>query len=142
MRVFWDVNVLLDLVDRDRPDHSDAEALLRWSASRPVMHLCAWHTLSILDYVCGRKFGKEATESLIHEILELFTIPATGTTEAQAALRYLDGDYEDAMQIAAAATGLADCIVSRDSAGFSKSPIPVVSLEEFLASYGSSDPPE
>lgn len=142
MRVFWDVNVLLDLVDRDRPDHADAKTLLRWSASRSVIHLCAWHTLSILDYVCGRKFGKEATESLIREILKLFTIPATGTAEAQDALRYLDGDYEDAMQIAAATMGRADCIVSRDSDGFSKSPIPVVSLEEFLASYGSLDQAE
>lgn len=137
MRIFWDANVIIDLVDRDRPDHPHADALLKWSASKPVAHLCAWHTLSILDYLCGKKFGRKDTNEILREILRVFTVPATGTREATEAFSYLQGDYEDAMQIAAAVVGGADCIVTRDKTGFSKSPIPVILLDQFLTTYGS-----
>jgi predicted nucleic acid-binding protein len=137
MRIFWDTNVIIDLVDRDRPDHMQANALLRWSATKPVAHLCAWHTLSILDYLACKKFGRKDTIEILRELLGVFTVPPTGTREASEAFTYLQGDYEDAMQIAAAVAGGSDCIVTRDKAGFSKSPVPVVLLDQFLTRYGN-----
>lgn len=137
MRIFWDTNVIIDLVDRDRPNHPQANALLRWSARNPVANLCAWHTLSILDYLACKKFGRKDTTEILRELLRVFTVPATSNREANEAFAYLQGDYEDAMQIAAAVFGGADCIVTRDKAGFSKSPIPVIMLDQFLTQYGN-----
>jgi predicted nucleic acid-binding protein len=136
MKIFWDANVILDLVDSDRPDHKHAESLLRWSSSKPVTHLCAWHTLSVIDYLGCKKFGRKDTNEILKQILRVFTVPATGTQEANEAFSYLKGDYEDAMQISAAVCGRADCIVTRDKVDFSKSPVPVIMLDQFLTTYG------
>jgi predicted nucleic acid-binding protein len=137
MRIFWDTNVIIDLVDRDRPDHPQAHALLRWSAKNPVVHLCAWHTLSILDYLACKKFGRKDTTEILRELLRVFTVPAVGTREANEAFAHLQGDFEDAMQIAAAVVGGADCIVTRNKAGFSKSPIPAMTPDKFLTQFGN-----
>ncbi len=139
MRVFWDTNILLDLVDRDRPDHPYANALLRWSGSKPVANLCAWHSLSILDYLVCKKFGRKDTNEILREILQVFAIPSTGTQEAKDALIYNNEDFEDAMQISSAILGRADFIITRDVSGFHKSPIPVIPIDQFLTRYTQSE---
>ncbi len=55
-----------------------------------------------------------------------------------AAFQYLSGDYEDAMQIAAAVAGNADCMVTRDKRGVGKCPIPVFSATECVAQMKST----
>jgi len=132
MKIFWDANVLLDLIDQSRPDHGDALALLERSQEISARNLCAWHSLSILDYLCAKKFGREATLEIITELLKVFSIPATGTVEAQRAFDYLATDFEDALQISSATKAHADYIVSRDTKGFSKSPIPVETPKELI----------
>ena len=139
MRIFWDTNILLDLVDPDRPDHPYAKTLLKWSASRPVTHLCAWHTLSILDYLVSKKFGRKDSCEIVREILKVFTIPATGTQEANQAFTYLENDLVDAMQISSAVAGRADIIITRDATGFKKSPVPVIPIDSFIIAYTQSE---
>ena len=66
----------------------------------------------------------------------MFTIPSTGTIEAKQAFDYNNGDFEDAMQIACAIKGNADCILTNDrQGGFEKSPVPVLSPREFLEKF-------
>lgn len=135
MRIFWDTNVILDLIDADRPDHLYAKSILKWSASKPIRHLCAWHTLSIVDYQVCKKFGRTDTNEILKQMLSVYSIPPTGTEQANEAFSYLNQDHEDAMQIAAAVLGKADCIITRDTPGFSNSPIAVMSPSQFLMNY-------
>jgi predicted nucleic acid-binding protein len=137
-RVFWDANVLLDLIDHEREHHAAAVELLALMGKRHGQCLCSWGTLSVIDYVGGKKFGSDDIWDVLREIVREFIIPATGSEAAQAAFQYLSGDYEDTMQIAAAMVGKADCIVTRDQRGFANCPIPVFSATECLAQMKAS----
>lgn len=128
-KVFWDTNVLLDLIDSERPDHDAANTLLSCCRDGMCECQCSWHSLSIIDYVGGKKFGKEEIWGLLRELTQEFTIPKTGSEEAIMAFRFLAGDFEDAMQIASAVAGGADLIISMASGGFSESPVQVMTLE-------------
>ncbi|MFT6181438.1 MAG: putative nucleic acid-binding protein [Akkermansiaceae bacterium] len=68
---------------------------------------------------------------MILGLLTSFQIPRTGLEEARQAFLYLLGDFEDAMQVAAAVAGNSDYLISRDGRGFGKCLIPVVTPEKF-----------
>lgn len=129
-RIFLDANIVLDLLDGQRPGHADALLLEKAVESSQSICLCAWHTLSIVAYVGAKVFGKEEIHQLLKELLVSWTVPDTGTEEARNAFIYLSGDYEDAMQIASAVAGRADYLVTRDKDGFSKCPVKIVSPRE------------
>lgn len=131
-KIFWDTNVLLDLLDNKRPAHTQAKELKEFLKQTSSQCLCAWHSLSVLEYVGMKEFGKEDTWDIIREIVEEFIIPKTGTEEAKRAFTYLSGDYEDAMQTASAVIGGADYFVTGDQKGFAKSPLKVVSPLECI----------
>jgi predicted nucleic acid-binding protein len=129
-RVFLDANIVLDLLDGQRPGHAEALLLEKAVESSQSICMCAWHTLSIVAYVGAKVFGKEEIHELLKELLGSWIVPETGTEEARQAFLYLSGDYEDAMQIASAVVGKADYLVTRDRVGFSKSPVKIVSPRE------------
>ncbi len=133
MKIFWDASVLVDLVDQARPGHADAVKLLKQTQKIAATNLCAWHSLSILSYLCTKKFGKAAADEMIQELLKVFSIPATGSKEAQRAFAYNAFNYEDALQISSAVAGFSDYVVTRDAKGFRQSPIAVVSPKKIVS---------
>ncbi len=126
-RIFFDTNILLDQLDTSRAGHEDAKELEHVIEEVGAQALCAWHSLSIVEYVGRKIFSEEDLYQVLQGIVKHFIIPKTGNEEALQAFAYLSGDYEDAMQTAAALAGKADYFVTRDQRGFSKSPLKVVS---------------
>ncbi|MDB4265342.1 PIN domain-containing protein [bacterium] len=134
-RIFLDTNIVLDLIDRQRRGHQDALVLEQTLESHRCKILCAWHSLSVIEYIGTKTFGLKETHELLRQILVSFIIPKTGTEEALQAFRYLDRDYEDALQISAAIAGAAHTIITNDRTGFTKSPIPVMTPSEFVTRH-------
>jgi predicted nucleic acid-binding protein len=129
-RVFLDANIVLDLLDNQRAGHEAALRLEEALEENQAICLCAWHTLSIIQYVGAKVFGKEAMLDILRGLLDSWMVPSTGTEEAREAFEYVSGDYEDALQIASAVAGRADYLVTRDKADYRKSPVKAVSPEE------------
>ena len=130
IRVFMDANIVLDLLDDHRPGHSAALRLEVFLEANHATCLCAWHTLSIIEYAGAKVFGKDAMQEILRGLLGSWIVPSTGTEEARNAFEYLSGDYEDALQIAAAVAGNADYLVTGDKSGYRKCPIAVVDPDE------------
>ncbi len=136
MRVFFDTNLLLDVIENrtglveasqdvlDRCDELQAETFI------------AWHSLATAYYILKRGRTKAETLSEVDKILAWADIaPTTKLTAHQA--RALDfTDFEDAMQAAAALECQAHFIVTRNLRDFTHSPIPACSPEQFLAMHG------
>ena len=135
-RIFLDTNVVLDLIDHKRREHQSALALEQVIEKHQVKILCAWHSLAIIEHIGRKTFGPQQIHDLFKGLLNSFVIPKTGTKDALRAFQYLDKDYEDALQIAAAVAGSADIIITNDRAGFTKSPIPVITPSELVSHLG------
>ncbi len=131
-RLFFDTNIILDQLDSARKGHADMLQLERRMEEVGAQPLCAWHSLSIVEYVSRKLYSKETIYLVLRGLIENFNIPETGTEEAREALLYLHNDFEDAMQIASAKAGSADLIITNDKLGFMNSPIPVVTPDECL----------
>lgn len=139
IRLFLDTNVILDLIISDRTGHQSALALEQYANTHPCKLSCAWHSLSIIEYIGRKRFGSEAIHLLLRNLLDTFTVPSTGTEAAKKAFDFLAVDFEDALQISAAVASKADHILTNDASGFTKSPISVLSPKDFLFMLVSGD---
>ncbi len=138
MLIFFDTNILLDIVTQRSPHYANSQSVLDTCDSLDADVVIAWHTLATTFYIVAKKEGRQKATEMLKDILMAMTVVETGQT---AALRAFDLDFpdlEDAMQAAAAEAALADFIVTRDGAGFSKSPVPVLAPEEFIARFSGN----
>lgn len=124
MTLFFDTNILLDVALRREPHVASSEAVLKDGIEN---HSCfmSWHTVSNLSYILGKLEGRDAALEFIRNIASVCRIAPVKHTDLDIAFQYDGGDFEDAMQIASALACDAELIVTRDSSGFSKSPLPV-----------------
>lgn len=136
MRVFFDTNILLDVIEnREGLVEASADVLERCDELQAETFI-AWHGLATAYYILkrGRTFAEAMTE--VDKILAWADIaPITKLTAHEA--RALDfADFEDAMQAAAAVECQAHLIVTRNVKDFAASPIPACTPEQFLAQHG------
>ncbi|MFK5923591.1 MAG: PIN domain-containing protein [Verrucomicrobiota bacterium] len=124
MNVFFDTNVLLDVALRREPYLARSQAILSDAIEN---HSCfmSWHTVSNLSYILSKLEGKENALLFIRNICKVVRIAPVQHDDVDVAFKYDSGDFEDAMQIACALACNAEIIVTRDSSGFSNSPVPL-----------------
>lgn len=140
MRVFFDTNIVLDQIDDQRDGHPDVLELEENLNRHKAVVLCSWHTLSIVEFVGAKAFGKPQIHTAIRHLLHEYIVPETGSQHALEAFAYLEKDYEDALQIASAVAGRADYIVTNDKSGFKLSPVPVATPRELLRTLRTPQP--
>lgn len=94
--------------------------------------LVAWHGLATLYYLLKR--GRTEAEALeeVDKILAWARVADASDDAARRARQLECGDFEDALQAAAAESGRADCIVTRNTHDFARSFVTVFSPEDFL----------
>lgn len=129
MNLFFDTNVLLDVALRREPHYARSLDIMTDAIEN---HACfmSWHTVSNLSYILGKLEGKEEALLFIQSIGKVVRIAPVAHDDLEVAFKYNSGDFEDAMQIACALACDAEMIVTRDPAGFSKSPLPVSDIGE------------
>lgn len=138
MRVFLDTNILLDVLLNRTGLVADSEAvILRCEKTGNEMFI-AWHGLATTYYLLRR--GRTEAEAMqeLDKLLAWARVADAGDAHARKARGLGFPDFEDAMQAASASACLADCIVSRNVADFTKSQVPVLTPAEFLAKYPES----
>ncbi|MFM7179890.1 MAG: type II toxin-antitoxin system VapC family toxin [Verrucomicrobiales bacterium] len=132
MRVFFDTNIVLDQLDDRRDGHAGVVELEKCLNRHKAVVICSWHTLSIVEFVGAKAFGKTQIHSALRHLLKEYLVPETGSRHALEAFTFLHNDFEDALQISAAIAGGADYIVTNDKSGFKRSPVPVVTTDELV----------
>lgn len=136
MRLLLDANVLLDCLVTEADGQPRAGA----AASARVIEKCeagehdgliAWQTLCIVSYYHQRQHGPQETGRMMDDLLAVLSVPTVGHHEAAGWRACGPVDFEDALQVASAIAGRADVILTRNQADFAKSPVPVMTPEEF-----------
>lgn len=138
MRILIDTNILLDVL-LNRPEFIKASeaAILRCEKLGLPMFV-AWHGLATAYYLLRR--GRSEAEAMIEvdRILAWARVASVGNVEAHRARALGFLDFEDALQAASAQSCGATWILSRDPTGFDRSPVPVITPEDFLVRFPAS----
>ena len=127
-----DTDILID-VALDRRPHSDAATeLLDRLQIGPKRAFVAWHTLSNFHYLVAPRRSGSGARDFVEQLTRFVAVATTGTDSIQYATKLPMADFEDAMQVAAARACGARHIITRNLAGFRRSPIPAIAPREAL----------
>ena len=130
MRLLIDINVLLD-VALQRPG-APASARLLGLCGRQHEAWLAWHSIATLAYLIERQQSAISGRDFIRGMLDWADVAHTGNADALAALDLPMGDFEDALQVAAAMACGAQFVITRNQRDFKNSTIPALSPDVFL----------
>ncbi|HWB04576.1 MAG TPA: PIN domain-containing protein [Verrucomicrobiales bacterium] len=140
MRTLIDTNVLLDVFLARAGAQASGKAILA-SCRAPHVALISWHTLANCYYIMRRgRLSHTGTIACLRRLLRWAEVAVTGSATALRAMDLPMADFEDALQAASAEAEHADVIMTRNTADFVASPVPVLTPEDYLASYRLPNP--
>ncbi|RPJ33456.1 MAG: PIN domain-containing protein [Verrucomicrobiaceae bacterium] len=140
MRLLIDANIILDCLVLEKTGLPRAGR----TGSGFIIDLCdrkvhdglvAWHTLPIISYYHRRQNTEPDTASMMDELLATLEVPRVGHADAEKWRTYGVPDFEDALQVAAALAGNADCIITRNVADFAGASMDAMTPEDFLLKF-------
>ena len=125
MRALFDTNVVLDLLlDREPFSLDAARCFSRVEAGEIEGWLCGT-TVTTLHYLIRKSVGATKAREGISLLLSLFEIAPVNKTVLERALNLPFKDFEDAVLHESARLVNADVIITRNTADFKHSNIPV-----------------
>jgi len=134
-RVFFDANIILDMIDSDRGNVQKARELVYNALMKDIVLYTSCDILSNVYYVARKKLEKSILIEEMLRILEIFDIVAIDKVLAKNALlankTELSLDFEDLLQSHCAETTECDLIVTNDKK-FAKGNVKHFSLDEAL----------
>jgi predicted nucleic acid-binding protein len=132
-RVFFDVNVILDVLANRLPFAEDSGKALGLAETRLVEGIVAAHTMTTLHYLLERDLGTARTRKVLGDLLRVVGVASVDDARIRHALALGWRDFEDALQSVCAEQENCDYLVTRDKVGFKKATTHVVTPGELLA---------
>ena len=118
-----DLVVILDLVLDREPYSAPAAELLGILETRPGSAFIARHSISNFVYLSTGRRGRKTSRQFVADLCRFVAVAKTDTESLHYAAGLPMSDFEDAMQVAAAAACGADVIVTRNLRDYRRSPI-------------------
>ena len=137
MNVLFDLNVLLDVIQRRDPHFGASAAVCAMAVRKEVSAFIPSHAVTTVAYIV-RKYADSKKESEVLDwLLAGFTVAPSGHQDMLRAKSLKMADFEDAVVVATAESSRCSVILSRNVADFKGAPVPVLTPEEFLAGGAS-----
>jgi predicted nucleic acid-binding protein len=132
-RVLFDLNVILDVLQRREPFHTMSARVLACAESGQVEGLVAAHSLTTLFYLVSRDQSADQARVILSELLRFLSVAAVDGPVIEQALNLPYRDFEDAVQMMSAVRAGAAYLVTRNTADFRTGPLPAIEPAELLA---------
>ncbi len=123
MIALLNTDVLVDVALERAPFVEPAAALLDALELRPGSAFVAWHTLSNFYYLVAPVRGRRPAREFLLDLTRFVQVAPTTSRSLRYAATLAIADFEDALQVAAAAAGEADVIATRNTRDYARSPI-------------------
>ena len=130
-KVLIDTNVVIDVIDANRPCHAEAIGLFE----RQDVEICVIVT-SLKDsyYILNRIYRDEArARDDVKTIMQATTILDITAADAWEAIASDEPDFEDGLVRSVAETSRVDVLITRDAEAFGACRIPKMTAAEFLS---------
>lgn len=131
--IFVDTNILVDLL-ADRPPFSKyAVEIFDLAEKQKVKLFTSSHSLATTHYLLKKYMDEKELRAVLYDLLDYVTLVAIDYHIVKQSLLSHHKDFEDAIQITAAAsiTNI-DCIVTRNIKDFKTATVPVLPPDELI----------
>ena len=135
MRILIDTNIVLDLIQCRQPFSANASKIINSCVTKENDGYISSHSLSDIFFILRKDKLIEERKALILNLCKFFTIIPEPKNFFTDICKNNDwNDLEDGLQMKCADFEELDYIVTRDAGkGFNKSPVKVISAEDFAA---------
>lgn len=138
MRLFLDINVILDVLADRAPWFEDSAMVLSLLDGSEVEGLVAAHSVTTLYYLTSKHLGHKRAVAALIDLLDHVTVTPLDQDVLLRALSLGWADVEDAVQGLSAQRANADFLVTRNPSDFQAASVPVVTPKQLLATLASS----
>lgn len=133
MRALIDTCVIIDVLQSREPFASDAQKIFLLAANEQFIGCISAKSVTDIYYLTHRlTHDDKASRAVLGKLFTLFEVADTAGMDCRRAIPSEISDYEDAVMIETALRTEVDCIVTRNTRDYSKSPITVYSPGEFI----------
>jgi len=133
VRLFFDVNVVLDVLTARKPWAADSGTAMSLLESPEVDGWIAAHTVTTLHYLTSRHLDRDRANAAMLDLLNLFSIATVDESALLQALSITAPDFEDAVQAVCALRVGADYFITRNAKDFRGLGLHVLTPSELLA---------
>ena len=131
--VLFDLNVILDVLQQREPFYAASAGALACAEAGSVEGWVAAHSTTTLFYLLARYQSAAQARVVIGELLRFLSVAAVDQAVIGQALALPYLDFEDAVQMAAAAQAGAQYLVTRNVHDYQAGPLPALQPAELLA---------
>ena len=132
MRILLDTNIVLDILLQRAPFSVTSHQVLESITGNAGTAFITPHSLATCYYLCAKTLSEKQALNLMRDVLAVCEVCSFGHDHALKALEISDGDFEDAMIIAAATDHHFEAIITRNIDDFQNSSIKALTPEAFL----------
>ena len=133
-KLFFDTNVLLDVVLRREPFLADSAGAWALCETGKANGFVSAVSLNNVHYVSAKFMGRDNALAAVRLILGIFSVVPLDEAVLREAADVPHKDFENDIQLASALRCGASCILSRDRDHYPVGVLPVLSPRDFLAS--------
>ena len=133
MRALIDTCVIVDVLQSRVPFVEDAQKIFLLAANQQFIGCITAKSTTDVYYLTHRlTHDDKSSKTVLSKLFTLFEVVDTAGMDCRRAIPSEVSDYEDAVMIETALRTEADCIVTRNTRDYSRSPVTVYSPEEFI----------
>jgi predicted nucleic acid-binding protein len=133
LRVLFDLNVVLDVLQRREPFFEASAQVLALAERGIIEGLVTAHSITTLFYLYTKARSASEARIAITELLQFLSVATVDQKTIEQALALPYKDFEDAVQMMAALHAKADYVMTHNIKDFKMGPLPVIQPTELLA---------
>ena len=135
-KIFLDTNIILDLLDQERPFSGESEVLFRLIDDGSLQAYFSESVITTTDYILTKKFANTKRIDILTDLLKMVTVIECSNSIVKSALLKNENDLEDAILYELALTEKLDYFITNDKQALKKlstKKLPIVTTKDFLA---------
>lgn len=133
MRALIDTCVIVDVLQSREPFVADAQRIFLLAANQQFIGCITAKSTTDIYYLTHRlTHDDKSSRAVLSKLFTLFEVVDTAGMDCRRAIPSEVTDYEDAVMIETALRTEVDCIVTRNTRDYSRSPVTVYTPGEFV----------
>jgi predicted nucleic acid-binding protein len=131
-RVFFDLNIILDVLQIRQPFYEDSARLLAYAEKGQIQGWIAAHSVTTLFYLISKDQSADQARVVLTRLLQFLHIAAVDQSVIEQSLNLPYRDFEDAVQAMAAVQIKAAYLVTRNIKDYQPALLPVIQPADLL----------